>query len=229
MAEGKSSRVFLISSLVLGILATITAFVYLENTSGGDGGRKIKILVAKHDLLEGSRIDANRDLAEKEFPADIKGGASGYLLAANRPSYMGERVNRTIYSDTPIYAADLAALPEVELAGQMRGMSIPVDGFNALVGVVQPGDLVKVAVTRGKEIEIVTPEPLRILAIGGHRTRTRVPITAAEQYMPQGSVSMKQAITLEVTEEQAKNLLQKTQGAVVSLLLCPKPATRPGR
>lgn len=237
MAEGKSSRVFLISSLILGILATITAFVYLENTSAADQGRKIRILVAKSEIADGTRLDANRDLVEKEVPETLK-DAPYFLLAINKASYNGQRVNRRIPSGMPLTAADLASLPEVQISGkEMRAISIPVDGYYAIAGVLQPDDWIKIAVIRpasrttparpgdpalASETEIITPDEVRILAIGGHRTRTRPPITAAEQYQPAGGVSSKQAITIEVTEEQARVILAKTIGNPVSILLCPR-------
>ena len=69
MAEAKTgSRVFLLSSLALGVLAMVAAFVFLQNTAGKETGPTKKVLVAKRDLRENTVLDPDKDLREVEVP-----------------------------------------------------------------------------------------------------------------------------------------------------------------
>ena len=69
MAAARSTnRVFLVSSVLLGVVAMVAAFVYLENSGGQEKGPKTTILVAKRDLRENTSIDPDKDLTELEIP-----------------------------------------------------------------------------------------------------------------------------------------------------------------
>ena len=63
MQDNKASRMFLIVAVVLGVLATVLAFAFINSTAGVDRGPKaLKIVVASHDLRANGVIDPDRDL-----------------------------------------------------------------------------------------------------------------------------------------------------------------------
>ena len=253
LADKRSSnRIFLVSSILLGVIAMVAAFVYLENTGGQERGPKVTILVARHDLRESSALDAEKDLAELEIPARLTDLKARALSPEFRVSYKGQRVNRDVMAGTPVMIADLAALGTLELRGDARALSISVKGANALSGLVVPGDHVKLMVTRPAiaaprlatqpavspsadpdsvewptaprwETVMVAPIAFKVIAVNQRLSRSRPQVTAAEQYQSSGESSASQTVTLEVTEAQAKSILEQTGGGqlAVTLLLCP--------
>lgn len=275
MVEAKaSSRVFLLSSLALGVLAMAAAFVFLQNTAGQGQGPKVTILVAKHDLRENTQLDPARDFSELEIPQRFTGLQSLALQPQLVSTYKGQRLNRTVLAGQPIMLADLSAVGSLELHGQSLAMSVPVKGVNALGGLIAPGDYVKLMVTRPTpasrfglamavatgaagasgassattrpvsgpseppappppppapkpfETVLVSPAPFRVLAVNQRLSRARPQVTAADAYQSAGDANGNQTVTLEVTEAQAKNILEQTGAGQlpVTLLLCPPGA-----
>lgn len=248
MAENKSgSRIFLLSSLALGVLAMAAAFVYLENAAGQDKGPKTMIVVAKRDIRETAALDPEKDLETLEIPARMSALGSLSLPPTMRDSYKGQRVNRNILAGTPVMLADLAAAATLELRGDGRALSIPVKGANALSGLVIPGDYVKLLVTRPViasrpppstnptefapvegpstmryETALVAPTAFRVIAVNQRLSRSRPQVSAGEAYQSAGEGG-NQAVTLEVTEAQAKSILEQTGAGQlpVTLLMCP--------
>lgn len=253
MAESRtSSRIFLISSVLLGVVAMVAAFVYLETGAGQDRGPKSVIMVARHDLRANSALDPEKDLVDLEIPASLTDLKSRGLTPELRTSYKGQRINRDILAGTPVMLADLAAAATLELRGDSRALSIQVKGSSALGGLLIPGDYVKVLVTRPKpaarlttmptdpdgystpepaawETVIVSPQAFRVIAVNQRLSRSRSQLTAADQYQGAGESTSQQTVTLEVTESQAQTILEQTGGGQlpISLLLCPPPAPPP--
>jgi Flp pilus assembly protein CpaB len=250
LAENKSSsRVFLFSSLVLGVLAMVIAFLFLQNTAGEERGPKVKILIAKHDLRENTAIDPDKDFDEMEISAQLTKLHSQALSAEYLASYKGMKLNRSVLAGTPIWKADMVQTTTLELKGDVRAMSISVRGSNALSGLVVPGDYVKLLVTKPipatrpttapssedtpiyefsqptrYETALVAPTPFKVLAVNQRLSRVRAQVSAAEQYQATDA-NQQQSVTLEVTEAQAKVLLEQTNAGQlpITLLLCPPP------
>ncbi len=240
-------------AVVLGVLATVATFAYLENSQGADRTPKVKILAASHEILAGTALDPAKDLEEMEIPAALNGLQARALSPDLMLSYKGQRVNRTIFPRTPVMNADLVAIADLELKGDARALSISVRGANGLGGLVRPGDFVKLFVTRPRlrggpatpapdpadaasatapvgeapalrwETIAIMPQPLKVLAVGSRLTRQRPQITATDQYENAGASQGEHTVTLEVTEEQAKSILEQTGGGQLSvtLILCP--------
>lgn len=240
MQESKASRLFLISSVVLGILAAIVSFAYLDKATGTDRGPKTKILVAKHDIRENTPLDPDKDLEEMEIPTRMAALQTRGLRPENAGSYKGQRVNRRILAGTPVMFADIVTGADLELKGDSRALSIPVKGAQGLSGLLVPGDLVKLYVTRpviraqaagaapgnkqGQwETIPVLAKPLKILAVGSRLMRSRQQISLADQYQMPNEPDAQKTVTLEVTEDEAKTILEQTGGGelAVTLLLCP--------
>ncbi len=245
MQESKSSRLFLISSIVLGILAAIVSFAYLDKATGMERGPKAKVLVAKHDLRENTPLDPEKDLEEMEFPARMTALQSRGLRPEEKAGYKGQRINRRILAGTPVMFADLAAVADLELKGESRAMSIPVRGAQALSGLLIPGDFVKLIVTRPSaasraasaaasaagrvtqwETVPVSPKAFKVLAVGSRLSRSRQQILVADQYQSSGEPESQQTVTLEVTEAEAQDILGQTGAGQlpVTLILCPPQA-----
>ena len=245
MQESKASRLFLISSVILGILAAVVSFAYLDTASGTDRRPKAKVLVAKHDIRENTPLDPERDLEEMEVPAGMASLQTRGLRAENAATYKGQRVNRQILASTPVMLADLMAGADLELKGASRALSLPVKGAQALSGLLIPGDMVKLMVTRpmfriadttgaapeaGRpsqwETLTVLPKALKVLAVGSRLSRSRQQISLADQFQVPTQPESQQTVTLEVTEAEAKTILEQTGGGQmpVTLILCP-PAT----
>ncbi len=148
MADNRSSRAFLLVAVVLGVLATVATFAYLESSSGVDRSPKVKILAATRELPAGTALDPNKDLEEIDIPAQLTGLQARALSPDLLITYKGQRINRTIFPHTPVMNADLVAMADLELKGDARALAIPVRGANALAGLVRPGDYVRLMVTR---------------------------------------------------------------------------------
>jgi len=257
MAEKNSSRVFLLVAVALGVVATVMAFAFLERTSRGDQGPKVKILVAKHDLKVNQILDPEKDLSEFDIPAGMVELRSRCLVPEDRGAYRNQRIVRKIPAGTPVMRADLVVGGDIELRGDMRALAIPVKGAAALGGLLVPGDWVKVYVTRplprlraaapaaGSEGDTpaipsptetiarweskqVLPAAAKVLAVGPRLSRTRQQITAADQLEMSREVESQQTVTLEVTEQQAQTILQETGAGQLPITLVLCPAPTTG-
>jgi Flp pilus assembly protein CpaB len=244
MQESKASRLFLISSIVLGVLAAVVSFAYLDSASGTDRRPKGKVLVAKHDIRENSALDPEKDLEAMEIPAGMSSLQTRGLRPENAATYRGQRVNRQILAGTPVMLADLAAAVDLDIKGNSRAISLPIKGAQALSGLLIPGDRVKLMVTKpviktsqavgeGEtmrptqwESVAVLPNPIKVLAVGSRLSRTRQQIALADQMQVTSAPESQQTVTFEVTEAEAKAILEQTGGGQlpVTLILCPPDA-----
>ncbi len=257
MQETKTNRWFLSASLVLGLLAAVVAFTYLDRGTKEVGPRG-KILVAVHDLRENAQLDPDKDVKEMEIPSSYKELYNQAVKADDKAAYKNQRVNRPIMAGTPIWTADIAVgMTDLQLKGSARAISILVKGAQGLTGLLVPGDFVKLYIalpgtppgittmpaldpntdsTARYHVEPILPDPVRVLAVGTRLSRSRQQVTLAEQYQTNSEPEAQQTITVEVSEAQIITLLQHTgpvgQGQVpVIAVLCPKPAQTetPGR
>src|SRR6202000_1504171 len=95
VAENQS-KMFLVAAIVMGVLATVVAFAFINSTAAQDRRPKTRILVAAHDLRANATIDPDRDLKIQEIPADFASLARQCLDPDTRASYRGQRINRRI-------------------------------------------------------------------------------------------------------------------------------------
>ena len=249
MAEAKTgSRIFLLSSLALGVLAMVAAFVFLQNTAGKETGPSAKVFVARRDLRENTVLDPDKDLSEMEVPRRMTDLLGRALDPEMRTAYKGQRVNRPIQAGQLVLKADLGAEDVLELHGDMRAMSVPVKGANGLGALLVPGDYVRLMVTHpvppkrimassqpAETIEpatseefttVVIPPTFKVLAVNDRLSRSRSQVTAAEVYQSASANIANPTVTLEVSEADAKSILEQTGAGKfpVTLLLCPPPA-----
>lgn len=238
MQETKSSRIFLLAAVLLGVLAMVLAFVYLSQQDAHREG-EISIVVAAHDLPAGRPVDPATDFEVRKIPAHFNTLAQRGVSVDTRSALRGQRLNRTVLAGTPVMLADFSTAADLELAPGKVGLSVAATGANALSGLLVPGDLVKVLVTRPVvrvaatqrdsagpqwETQEVVNEPLRVLAVGTRLVRSRQQLTA-DQYNAGSESDAPRTVTLEVSDEQARAILEKTgAGQLPVTLILVKPA-----
>ena len=235
---GGASKTFLLAAVVLGVLATLLAFVFIQGSSGEDRGPRTRIVVAARDLRGNVPLDPDKDLKIDEIPSRYAAIAGQVLNAEALSNYKAQRLNRPINAGQPVFLRDLSATATLELKGDERALTIPAEP-----GIIIPGDYVKLLVShpdtggsaatqeaRGRAGMAVTligeGNGYRVLAVGGSLFKTRQQVTAAEQF-ESGSGNAR-TVTLAVTEKEAKEIqeaLGSGQGRP-TLLLCP-PTTGP--
>ena len=206
MAENCSSRKFLVGAVVLGVLATVMAFAFIQSSASADRGPKVRIVVAARDLRANEALDPEKDLRVEEIPVKFVGLAQQSLDPDAKGTYKGQRINRRVLTGQPIFLADLAAGGSFELKEPNRALSIPADA-----GLVIPGDYVQIIVSSPEAAPVSAPgaaeaamqaagktvlnsatmvgggKAYRVLAVGGSLSRTRSQATNADQYSSSGS------------------------------------------
>ena len=136
-------KMFLIFAVVLGVLATVLAFGFIQNSAGADRGPKITITIAKRDLQVNSTIDPARDLDVLDIPGTFRTLQGKTLDPTGRNNYKGEVVNRNIPAGQPVFLADIANYGVFEINDPFVAMP-----KQAEPGIAIPGDYVKIMVAR---------------------------------------------------------------------------------
>jgi Flp pilus assembly protein CpaB len=235
-----SSKLFLLVAIVLGILATILSFVFINSASlTNASGPKRTIVVAKHDLSPNAVLDPERDLEKEEIPAKFSSLAGRSLDSEALKSYKGERVNRDIFAGQPVLIADLAAVGQLVLEKPYYALTIPADA-----NMIIPGDTVKIifaktptaSVTPGAiaantqfDATIIGDEDgFKVLAVGGYLYKNRAQVLVSDQY---NSGAGAKTVTLRVTDKQARQIVGAL-GALggsqkATLMICPPSDTQP--
>jgi len=249
VAEAKSgSRVFLLSSLALGVLAMVAAFVFLQNTAGKETGPMTKVLVAKRDLRENTVLDPDKDLREVEVPNRMTDMIGLAVSPDMQTAYKGQRVNRPLLAGQLLLKADLAAEGVLELHGDKFAMTVPVKASNGFGLLLVPGDFVRLMVSHPippkrivassqpsetadpsnaqEFITVEVPTTFKVLAVNNRLSRTRLQVTAAEAYQSASENIANPTIMIEVSDAEAKMILEQTGAGKypVTLLMCPPPA-----
>ncbi len=235
MAENSSSRIFLVGAVVLGVLATVMAFAFIQSSASADRGPKVHIVVAARDLKANEILNPERDLKVEEIPQKFAVLANESLDPEAKGTYKGQRVNRRILAGQPIFLADLAAGGSLDLKEPNRALTIPADA-----GLVIPGDYVQILVSSpdsgaavpGKSAALNSATMVsggrayRVLAVGGSLSKTRSQATNADQY---ASGSSSRLVTLEVTADQAREIVSEISNSAQRnmLLICPSGAAPP--
>jgi Flp pilus assembly protein CpaB len=255
--QAKSSRVFLLVAVVLGVLATVTTFAFLEGSAGKERGPKAAILVAARDIKPNTPIDPEKDLKEEDIPLSMRAWRDRAVNPDNKGALRGQRVNRMVLAGQPILLVDLANIGDIVLTNpNSRALAIPAKHVQAVGGLLVPGDWVEMYIakpefsprstTRTIDPEAgpvgfagpsswkgicILSEPVKVLGIGPRLTRTRQEITAAERYQSAVELEEQKTVTVEVTRAQVEEIMAKTGGfsATITFVLVPPSATQPSR
>jgi Flp pilus assembly protein CpaB len=230
--ENKASRIFLIVAVVLGVLATVMAFAYIDSMAKeSGGGTPVKILVAKTDLRPNAALDPDRDLQVEDMSPKFQPFAALCLTPAYKATYKGQKLNRRVLAGQPVMVADLSATAELVLPAGTFAMSLPVKGAYGVSGLPIPGDHVKVLVTQpissGPGMMATTWEigggaSFLVVASGNRLARIRQPFTALER-ADTGGESEQATVTIAVNMTQAKEIEDRSAAfkMPITLLLAP--------
>ncbi len=233
-----ASKIFLAVAVLLGVLATLLAFMFIRSENSGT---PILITVAKRDLPANTTIDPSRDLKTMQYPPQYTTLRDNSLDPKALNAYKGTRLNRELFQNQPVMLADIAPFSagDLVLEKPYMALTLPAD-----TGMIIPGDYVKIILARPSLLGAVSTVPaagmpqsdviivgndpgFKVLAVGGSLFKTRQQTMASDQY----SSAANKTVTLQVTEAQAKeimNVLGSLNSANrVTLLLCPSAKTAP--
>jgi Flp pilus assembly protein CpaB len=246
---------FLIVAVAIGAVATMMAFFFLSSQAKKEAEMvTISVYTAAHNIANGSPLDTSKDLTPIDLPATPQTkrlAQIGFTVDAPPPNR--QRVNRPIPAGSLILKSDLGGIADFDFVGKTLpvkpstspgptyAMSVPVQGANALSGLLVPGDYVKVIITRpgtdsakgptfgagqnapsGYKTTVLFGEDLvRVLAVGQRFTRSRQELLTSGVFEAQRESENVKTVTLELTQEQAEKCLQETGGNIwpVTLVL----------
>jgi Flp pilus assembly protein CpaB len=231
-------------AVLLGVLATVLAFFFINQAGAGNTGPRVSITVAQHDMSPNMPLDPARDLTVIDIPQRFSSLAQRCLdpksLSGN--AYKGQRVNREILAGQPVMLADIAAVGDLVLEKPYYALTLPAE-----TGMIIPGDLVKIMLTRSNLVSAAATMPaaagmmpydatiigkddgFKVLAVGGYLFKTRAQTLTSDQY--NSSAAANKTVTLQVTEAQAKEIMSAlgspSNSNRATLLLCPSSKTAP--
>ncbi|MFA5662783.1 Flp pilus assembly protein CpaB [Castellaniella sp.] len=129
----------------------------------------VERIVAAHDLLAGSRLEAG-DLAVRSFPVRWVGRDA--LPAVRHLELQGKVLMIDVRAGDPVLPTHVQ-VPSEALSGQLapgrRAVTLPVDQVNSLSGLLQPGDLIDLYVSFDHQRKrLTTPllQGVQVLATG---------------------------------------------------------------
>jgi len=237
-----ASKVFLLVAVLLGLLATVLAFFFINSAGAGNSGPTISIVVAVHDMSPNMPLDPARDLMIMPVPQQFSKLAGRCLDPKSLSTYKGERLNREILGGQPVMLADIAAVGDLTLEKPYYALTLPAE-----TGMIIPGDFVKIILTRSNLAGAVSAAPdaaaflpydatiigkeegFKVLAVGGYLFKTRAQTLASDQY--NSNAAANKTVTLQVTEAQAREVMSAMGSLSNSnraiLLLCPSAKTAP--
>jgi Flp pilus assembly protein CpaB len=238
-----ASKIFLLVAIMLGVLAMLLAFFFINSAGASNTGPKVFVTVAKRDLPANTLIDPSRDLKTMAIPQQFASLRDKCLDPTNLSLYKGQRLNREILADQPVLQADISPFSagDLVLVKPYMALTLPAEP-----GLIIPGDYVKIILTKSNLVGAASPTPVegvpqfdativgkgdgfKVLAVGGSLFKTRQQALMQDPYSSSATAS--KTVTLEVTEAQAKEIM----GAIGSLssankailLLCPSAKTEP--
>ena len=246
MTEAKPNAnpnyMFLIVAVVLGVVATAVAFFFLsaQASKAEQEGPKITILVAKRNLMMDAVLDPAKDLKEVPMPVnnEMRNFAAN-CFTKDSPPAARQRLSRNIPAGDPLLKSDIGVKADfdIDTAKGKRAMSIPARGPNAVSGLLAPNDLVVLMITKpgtptsapsgpGRPIPnsisytLLNDKPVRVVAVGARlASKMRSTYSSSEQFDLVKEAENLQTITLELTEDQAREILQENAGNMLPITL----------
>lgn len=214
MREKHFTGVFM-GALVVGVAATFSVYrLVINRDNNAERDPTIAVVVAVDELREGTLLgEASARL--KRYPADAV--PSGAFSSVD--SVVGRVAQVHIFPGEPVLEGKLAptgagAGLEVKISDGHRAMSIPVNDYAGIAGLIQPNSRVDVLVTlrpdnrRRDRTAKVFLQNLRVLSVGTQlgRDEKGKPISAS-------------TVTVEVTPNQAELLAVAMNEGVLHLAL----------
>jgi Flp pilus assembly protein CpaB len=237
-----ASKIFLVVAVMLGVLATLLAFFFINSAGASNTGPQVWIVVAKHDMSPNLPIDPDRDLMRLPVPARFSSLAARCLDWEARTTYKGVRINREIFAGQPILLGDIVDTDYLILEKPYFALTLPAE-----TGMIIPGDYVKIILTRTNMVNVASSMPVagapaydaviigkdegfKVLAVGSYLFKTRQQTLFVDQSSSVANAANK-TVTLQVTETQAKEIMSAlgslSSSNKATLLLCPSAKTAP--
>jgi pilus assembly protein CpaB len=214
MREKHFTGVF-VGALVVGVAATFSVYqLVIQQGTNAERDLSVPVVVSVDEVREGIPLSAT-GVRVKRYPADaVPVGAFTEV-----DSVVGRVARVLIYPGEPVLEGKLAPVGsgaglEVKISAGHRAMSIPVNDYAGIAGLIQPNSRVDVLVTlrpdnrRRDRTAKVFLENLRVLSVGTElgRDEKGKPISAS-------------TVTVEVTPDQAELLAVAMNEGVLHLAL----------
>ncbi|MDX2115997.1 MAG: Flp pilus assembly protein CpaB [Planctomycetota bacterium] len=148
----QSNRIMLLISVLAGIIAMATAFLYLRSASGAltkdQAEPPVSILVTRSDLNADHILDSSQDLAEQKVPSRTFAFlARAAVKADERAALRGRRINTALPAGSPLLYSHLVGIATLDMPADARAMTIRVDDTGTIGGILVPGDRVDLLVS----------------------------------------------------------------------------------
>ena len=238
-----ASKVFLMVAVLLGVLATVLAFFFINQAGASNTGPRVDIVVAVHDMSPNLPLDPARDLTVIDIPQRFSTLANRCLDPKALATYKGARINREILAGQPVLLGDIVDTDFLILEKPYFALTLPAE-----TGMIIPGDYVKIILTKPNLVNAASPTPVagapsydatiigkdegfKVLAVGAYLFKTRQQMLFADSSSSSASAANNKTVTLQVTDAQAKEImaalgtLSSSNKAI--LLLCPSAKTAP--
>lgn len=201
----------------IGLLAALAARSYLsaqmEAIEASSRGRKISIVVAKHELKKGERLSAD-NLAVRPIPVDY--AHSGAVTPEEFDRLDGQTLAFPVKGGEMILWGLLESKRSPTFSARIeegrRAITVPVDEINSISGMLEPGDMVDLIVTldqKGKKITAPLLQKVMVMATG-QRSVDDPKSGERREYS---------TVTLDTTPEQAKDVIVAREVGKITALL----------
>jgi pilus assembly protein CpaB len=222
----KRSWLVLGAAVLVGLLAAWAASSYLNNRVADlehqARGNNVSVVVAKTDLPRGSRLDTS-NLAVRAIPQTY--AHSGSVMPDQFERIEGQNLAFPVKAGETIMWSLLEGKKAPTFSTRVeigrRALTLPVDEINSISGMLEPGDLIDLLVTKetqGRKVTSPMLQSVRIMATGQR----------AVDDPKSGEKRMYNTVTLDTTPQEALNLIDaRESGRVTAILRNPEDQTLP--
>lgn len=163
----QNNRLMLVIAIVAGVAATGMAFAYLRSVTSAIEQKDIEpqaaILVTQTDLPANHVINPDTDLKVERIPANtFSTWARSAVKPDEREAVRGRRISAVIAAGQPLLYSHLVPVTDLNFQPGKRAMTINVSGTAGVGGMLIPGDLVDIVVSK----RIPEPPPVPVTGTG---------------------------------------------------------------
>lgn len=214
------------AAVLVGLLAAWAASSYLSNRVADlehqARGNNISVVVAKSDLPKGSRLGEN-NLAVRAIPQTY--AHSGAVLPDQFERIDGQNLAFPVKAGEAILWSLMEGKKAPTFSTRVdigrRALTLPVDEINSISGMLEPGDLIDLLVTKetqGRKTTHPMLQSVRVMATGQR----------AADDPKSGEKRMYSTVTLDTTPQEAIDLIAaRDSGRVTAILRNPEDQSPP--
>jgi pilus assembly protein CpaB len=209
------------AALAIGLVAALGARSYLSNRvaelEARARGQKVAVVVARSDLVKGSRI-STETVAVRNVPMEY--AHSSALLPDQFDRVEGQALAFNVKAGEMILWSLLEGKKVPTFSARVesgrRAITVPVDEINSISGLLEPGDLIDLMVTvdqKGKKVTAPLMQSVQVLATGQR----------AVDDPKSGERRVYSTVTLDTDPKQAQNIIvARDAGKITALLRNPQ-------